>query len=567
MSILSNAKISTRVITGYGAVLALLVLLSIVGVSQVSQIDASLTQINDVNGQKQRFAINFRGSVHDRAIALRDVVLLDEVGVAESIADIRKLESFYTEAAVNMDAMFADGGSVTEEERRILSSIKEIEAHTLPLIEQVVADRNAGNLEAANKVLVEDARPAFVTWLARINQFIDLQEANNQAISGTARSIAASFTNVMLSLTAVCLLVGVVFAWWTTSSIRPLARLKDNMLTLADGDLTVDIPESKSGDEVGEITRAVHVFKDNALEAERLRTEGAEAEDRTKEERRKEMAALAQNFEREVKAVVDSLSSSSAEVRSAAESLKSTATVTEQKAEDVAQSSEQAATNVEVVASATGEVEQSILEINRQIAESTKRARDAAAQADDTNRIIDGLSGKADRIGEVLQLITDIAGQTNLLALNATIEAARAGETGKGFAVVANEVKSLATQTTKATDDIASRIQEIQLATREAVDAIKLITTTIGEVNAISSNMAAAVEQQNAATSEIARSVKNASNGTDTVSRSIANVRDAVGETGTASGALLNSAGDLTHQTDHLRAQVDQFLSSVRSAA
>ena len=386
-------------------------------------------------------------------------------------------------------------------------------------------------------------------------------------ISGKARSIAESFTIVMLSLTAISLLIGIVFAYWTTSSIRPLARLKDNMLTLADGDLSVEIPESKSADKVGEITSAVHVFKRNAIEADRLRTDTAEAEKRAKDERREEMNTLAQDFEREVKAVVDSLSSSSAQVRSAAETLKSTSSTTEEKAEDVAQSSDQAATTVEAVASATGEVEKSILQINRQIEESTRRARDAAAQASETNRIIDGLSGKADSIGEVLQLITDIAGQTNLLALNATIESARAGEAGKGFAVVANEVKSLATQTTNATDDIASRIQEIQLATREAVDAIQLITSTIDVVNAISSDIAIAVEQQNAATTEITRSVRDASDGTDTVSRSIANVRDAVGETGAASGVLLQSAGDLTQQTDHLRAQVDQFLSSVRSSA
>ncbi len=568
VSAILNAKISTRVIIGYGAVMALMALLSVIGVFEVNKIDSSLTQINDVNGMKQRYAINFRGSVHDRAIALRDVVLLeDRAGIAKAVEEIRTLETFYEEAARNMDAMFAGDAPVTQEERRILQSIKDIEAQTMPLIQSVIADRDADRFDQANAMLIDKARPAFVTWLARINQFIDLQEANNTAITADARGVSESFKYLMFGLTAASLAVGAVFAFWTVGSIKPLTRLKEVMLTLAKGDLTVDVPEAKRQDEVGEITEAVHVFKQNALEADALRRDGVEADARAKQERQREMTALAENFEQEVKGVVDALTASSATVRNAAEGLSGTAEVTTQKAADVAQSSEQASDSVENASAAASEVEKSIAALNAQIGESAARARDAATQAEDTNRIIDGLSGKADRIGEVLQLIVDIAEQTNLLALNATIEAARAGEAGKGFAVVANEVKSLATQTTKATGDISSRIQEIQTATQEAVDAIKLITSTIGAVNQISNNMGEAVEQQNAATAEIVRSVQLATDGTSVVSRAISNVQEAAGETGTASEHLLSSAGDLSHQSDQLKAQVEKFLSSIRNAA
>ena len=568
MSAILNAKISTRVVLGYGAVMALMVLLSVIGVFEVNKIDYSLTQINDVNGQKQRYAINFRGSVHDRAIALRDVVLLeDKAGMDGAVEEIRTLEAFYAEAAQSMDALFAGDAPVTQEERRILQSIKDIEAQTMPLIQSVIADRDAGRLDQASATLIGEARPAFVTWLARINQFIDLQEANNKAITADTRSVSESFKYLIFGLTAVSLAVGVIFAFWTVGSIKPLSRLKEVMLTLAKGDLTVAVPEAKRQDEVGEITEAVHVFKQNALEADALRRDSAEAEERAKQERQREMTALAENFEQEVKGVVDALTASSTEVRNAAEGLSGTAEVTTQKAADVARSSEQASDSVGNVSAAASEVEKSIAELNSQISESAARARDAASQAEDTNRIIDGLSSKTDRIGEVLQLIMDVAEQTNLLALNATIEAARAGEAGKGFAVVANEVKSLATQTTKATGDISSRIQEIQTATKEAVDAIKLITSTIGAVNQISSNMGEAVEQQNAATAEIVQSVRLATDGTSVVSKAISNVQDAAGETGSASEHLLSSAGDLSHQSDQLKAQVEKFLSSVRSAA
>ncbi|MCM8733064.1 methyl-accepting chemotaxis protein [Azospirillum sp. A1-3] len=560
-----HATIRARLFLGFGAVLVLLISLTVIGVREVRKIDADLTRINDVNSVKQRYAINFRGSVHDRAIALRDVVLTsDATTLSAVLADIDRLASFYDQAAKPLDAMFATMTDIEPEERAMLAGIKEIEAKTLPAIKAVTAARKAGDMAGAQKALMQDARPAFTEWLKRINAFIDLQEHKNQQIADRARTVASGFQTLMLSLCAAALLLSGAFGLWTVAALRPLRRLTDAMLTLARGDLSVTVPPSEAKDEIGQITGAVEVFKANAVEADAFRRRQAETEHAAEERKRAEMAALADRFESEVKGVVDSVASSSTEVRSLAQSLATTADHTETQATTVAAASEQASVNVQTVAAAAEELAASIAEIGRQIGESSRKAKQAADQADGTNRIVDGLSSKANQIGDVVNLINSIAGQTNLLALNATIEAARAGEAGKGFAVVASEVKSLANQTAKATGDISQQIAEIQTATADAVQAIQSIAATIGEVNVIVGTIAQAVDGQNAATMEIARNVQQAAAGTNEVSSSIGGVLQAASETGSGASRLLSSSGELSKQAELLHAQVDRFLGSVR---
>nr|WP_295827189.1 methyl-accepting chemotaxis protein [uncultured Azospirillum sp.] len=560
-----HATIRARLFLGFGAVLVLLISLTVIGVREVRKIDADLTRINDVNSVKQRYAINFRGSVHDRAIALRDVVLTSDAATLSAVlADIDRLAAFYDQAAKPLDAMFATMTDIEPEERSMLAGIKEIEAKTLPAIKAVTAARKAGDVAAAQKALMQDARPAFTEWLKRINAFIDLQEQKNQHIAARARTVASGFQALMLSLCAAALLLSGAFGLWTVAALRPLRRLTDAMLTLAKGDLSVTVPPSEAKDEIGKITGAVEVFKANAVEADAFRRRQAETEHAAEERKRAEMAALADRFESEVKGVVDSVTSSSTEVRSLAQSLATTADHTETQATTVAAASEQASVNVQTVAAAAEELAASIAEIGRQIGESSRKAKQAADQADGTNRIVDGLSSKANQIGDVVNLINSIAGQTNLLALNATIEAARAGEAGKGFAVVASEVKSLANQTAKATGDISQQIAEIQTATADAVQAIQSIAATIGEVNVIVGTIAQAVDGQNAATMEIARNVQQAAAGTNEVSSSIGGVLQAASETGSGASRLLSSSGELSKQAELLHAQVDRFLGSVR---
>jgi methyl-accepting chemotaxis protein len=274
---------------------------------------------------------------------------------------------------------------------------------------------------------------------------------------------------------------------------------------------------------------------------------------------------LADRFEEEVKAIVDQVSNNASEMQSSANTLSTTADDTSKKAMAVAAAAEQATSNVQTVASAAEELSSSVNEIGRQVTESTKIAQGAVTQAAATDDKIQGLAESAQKIGDVINLINDIASQTNLLALNATIEAARAGDAGKGFAVVASEVKSLATQTAKATDEIATQINDIQAATTEAVTAIKDISSTISEISEISTAISAAVEEQGAATREIAGNVQQAATGTQDVSTNIGDVTRASSETGEIAQNVLNVASELSTQASTLQEKVDQFLVEVRS--
>ncbi len=357
-------------------------------------------------------------------------------------------------------------------------------------------------------------------------------------------------------------------AMWFVSrrASRPLTALSHAVTRLAARDIAIAIPCADRRDELGAMAQALLVFKDNMAETDRLRAEQEEMKRRAEAERKAAMGKLAESFEASIGNVVQSVSSQAGQMKSSAQALSSTAEVAAKQTIAVAAASEQASANVQTVASATEELSASIGEISRQVAQSSKIAASAVSEADRADHMVQGLADAGQKIGAVVALITDIANQTNLLALNATIEAARAGESGKGFAVVAAEVKNLAKQTARATEEIGGQIAGVQSATKEAVQAIQTIGKTIGEINGIASTIAAAVEQQSAATREIARNVEQAATGTQEVTSNIGDVTQAANDTGTAASAVLNSARELAQQSESLKAVVANFLASVKAA-
>ncbi|MCP2080097.1 methyl-accepting chemotaxis protein [Methylorubrum sp. SL192] len=347
---------------------------------------------------------------------------------------------------------------------------------------------------------------------------------------------------------------------------RPITRMTERMRRLADGDAQAEVPYAQRHDEIGSMSSAVRVFRDNLLRSRALEEETVLARASAEEQRRAGMRQMADAFEQSVGGIVGAVSSSATELQATAKTMTGTAAETANQSVSVAAAAAQAATNVHTVAAAAEELGSSVQEIGRQVSGSSDLARVAVGEADQTLHLVQALSQASARIGDMIGLIANIASQTNLLALNATIEAARAGEAGRGFAVVATEVKELAAQTAKATDEIGTQIGQIQEVTGHAVAAIGSITTRIREISGVAASIAAAVEEQGAATQEIVRNVAQASAGTSEVTNNITAVAQASEGTGTAASQVLSAASELSRQSEHLGTEVTRFLATVRAA-
>jgi methyl-accepting chemotaxis protein len=477
-----------------------------------------------------------------------------EGSLVERLERFRKAWSIYTPTVT------------TETEKHLMEAVDQNWAAYLKDSRIFLELSRKNDTEAAQDLYIGSMRDSFVKMRAALDSDIrfNVEEGEKEADRGSAVYHMAR-TLIGAGIVVSVVLCG-VFGYGAVHGIsRPVTRMTSAMQALSTGDTMVDIPETGRRDEIGAMAASVQVFKDNMIRADTLAA-AQQTERESKERRTHALDMLTQAFEAKVGVLTNALSSAATEMEATARTMSGTADQTTQQSTAAAAAAEQTSANVQTVASAAEELASSISEIGRQVAQSTAVAERAIEDAKRTDQVVQSLASGAQKVGDVVKLISDIASQTNLLALNATIEAARAGDAGKGFAVVASEVKSLANQTAKATEDIASQIGQIQQATGQAVNAIRDIGTTITEISQIAVAIAAAVEEQQSATQEIARTVQEAASGTHEVTSNVAHFKQAANDTGAAAAQVLQAAGQLSQQSGLLSQEVTEFLHGVARA-
>jgi methyl-accepting chemotaxis protein len=499
--------------------------------------------------------------------------------------------------AVVMDSrgvyMARDAAEAEKFGKPMLKNLQEIKnlitawRELLPAQRKLETDRASANIDKFIQFRTEMVRRGIADGAAAARELGDNDEnrANrqnlNKEVEVLARSTSAEITNLkneldgfyhskmiqLIALTVIGVAVSVSLSMLTVVRFiaRPIAALTRVMGQLASGASNIVVPGTEGGDEVGEMSRAVLVFQ-KSMEREQGFQETRRAEDQEKDRRRASLEALIRSFGDEIEKVVRAVGGSAKEVKATAERLSTTVEETAAQTTKVANAADEASGNVQTVAAAAEELHASIDEISRQVTRSAEIAKKAVDETAATDTSVSALSNAGQKIGEVVQLIQNIASQTNLLALNATIEAARAGEAGRGFAVVASEVKSLATQTARATEEIAEQVSTIQNATEAVVGAFRNTGTTITEMNEIAAAISSAIVEQGAATREIAGNINQAAAGTDEVSNNIASVREATNGNGESATQMLATAVTLSSQAETLRSRVDEFVVAVRAA-
>lgn len=563
--LIQNAKISSKIV-GVIALLAIVMVASIAfasfGMGRISANYADLAE-----RVQPAMALNIRMSryIADYAHKAYKLAMEDsDEGNRQVTAEVETARKDIAELSVQVHKALPEYQSQLGEIDALMASAYQLCAG--PIKAAGDASQPADIVKAGHR-LRDECDPALTKALDSIVKVNAELMAVTKAKSAELSSSAGSTIWVTIAVAVAGLIAAITAGLWVASKgiAQPVQLLSLVMERFARNDLDADVPGTERGDELGAMARTVQVFKKNALERRALETR-ERGEIAAREQRAQAIAGLTQDFDAKAADLLGIINHAAGELKDTAQSMSATAEQTTRQALEVSSAADQASANVQTVATAAEELSSSIREISRQVDQSASVAAAAASDAEQTNRTVQGLADTSARIGEVVSLINDIASQTNLLALNATIEAARAGDAGKGFAVVAGEVKTLATQTARATDEISSQIAAVQAATTQAVAAIGGIVKRIDEINMIAAAISSAVEEQSAATSEIARNIQQAAVGTERVSNNIGGVNQAAGETRAASDQVLNASESLISQSNYLENEVSKFLSGVRTA-
>jgi len=562
MSWFQNLSIRSKVLSTFAVVLAVTAMLGIF----------SITRLSAVNDNAQSIATNYLvaidglGDFSYGAVRYRQLQasLMLATDVASKKAEAKRLGEALEQANQGWEKYIGtvDAGY----ERGLADKLHQAWTGYVADNEKLMQLSDAAKNEEATDYYVGELRASF-------NKFQDLlnedkaynRKSSGEEVKAADETYASSRILILVGLglaAAACVIAG----WMIVSGVStPIRAMTNAMGRLAQHDLTTEVHGAERKDEVGQMAKAVQVFKDSMIEGDRLKAEQEEAQ-RAAAKRAALVDQLTRDFDVKVQGVVQGVASQATQMEASAQAMSATAEEATKQAGAVAAASEQGAANVQTVASAAEELSSSIAEIGRQVSHSSQIATNAVTEAAKANEMVQGLLNASQKIGEIVALINAIADQTNLLALNATIEAARAGEAGKGFAVVAAEVKNLATQTSKATEEIGTQITSVQGATQNAVNAIASIGKTIGEIDQIATTIAAAVEEQGAATQEIARNVEEAAKGTQEVSSNIGGVTEAANSTGAGANQVLAAARTLSKQSGDMRELVQTFLTQVKAA-
>ncbi len=589
-----NLKISTKLFIAPMIFVASLIVLGVVAYVGLKDTQSTMVDLHKQDTQKIGAALRFQRDLQAFNGGLFRLISETTAGVDEEklakeretdLATLAKLTDAFNGAVEN--------GRFTEAELEILTKAqKELKSYSVAAAEVI----EMTELDTSTSVIMMvDTDQQFRTMYKTLDEMTALWSAAGEASMAHAVSTVDNTVITFIIIAAIALAISGAVSYATMRMItRPIGGITQVMAKLAEGDNTVEIDAQDRKDEIGEMARAVQVFKDNALERQRLEADAKraaeeraeherlererdakreaderareQAENAAKQARAEKISNLIMTFEGRVQEVMETVIRAVRELQDTANSMTATAGMSQELAEAVAMASGEASANVQTVASAAEELTSSINEISRQVQQANNVSEQAVTEAANSTSSVSRLAETAKKISDVVNMINDIAGQTNLLALNATIEAARAGEAGKGFAVVASEVKSLATQTARATEEIGGQINDMQTATEEAVSAIGNIDGVINTIRESTVSISSAIEEQSAATNEISRNVQEASGGTTQVSAKIGEVSEKAGETGAAASQVLAASTRLEELSGNLRSDIETFLKEVRAA-